>query len=272
MKPEILLVPAAAALAAAAAVFLVAPEKPKKDLTRPFSGRNFAHRGLYKRDGSIPENSLPAFAAAAQAGYGVELDVHLTADDEVVVFHDDDLSRMCGVSGRIEDMFMCELDTMRLLDTGCRIPRLSEVFEALDGAPVILEIKRALRRDELCCRVLDLIDGYKGDVCVESFDPMIVCWFRKHAPDLLRGQLSCRQDRFGGEVSRPTAFALSNLLLNCVARPNFIAWGIGKKPPTVRMCEAMGAMKVAWTSHSTYNEAGNDAVIFEFYTPGVRFK
>ena len=63
-------------------------------------GRNYAHRGLHKIDKSIPENSLPAFEAAARIGYGVELDVHLTRDDELVVFHDDDLKRVCGVEGQ----------------------------------------------------------------------------------------------------------------------------------------------------------------------------
>lgn len=63
----------------------------------PFLYRNYAHRGLHTEDGTVPENSLPAFRAAAEAGYAVEMDVHLTADDQLVVFHDDTLERMCGV-------------------------------------------------------------------------------------------------------------------------------------------------------------------------------
>jgi len=271
MKPDKLILPAALA-AAAVTAFLVAPKKPDSGLTAPFTGRNFAHRGLYKRDGSIPENSLPAFAAAAEAGYGVELDVRLTADDEVVVFHDSELLRMCGIPGRIEDMAMHELEELRLLDTDCRIPRLSEVLEVLGGAPVILELKSCARRNELCCRTLDIIDFYKGSVCVESFDPRIVSWFKKHAPDILRGQLSSAPDRLSPEFGRGAAFALGHLLTNCISRPHFVAWGIGRKTPSARLCEAMGAMKVAWTSHSPYNEIGSDAVIFEHYRPAARFK
>jgi glycerophosphoryl diester phosphodiesterase len=53
----------------------------------------YAHRGLHDRENTLPENSLAAFAAAAEAGYGFELDINLTTDDQVVVFHDDDLKR-----------------------------------------------------------------------------------------------------------------------------------------------------------------------------------
>ena len=68
----------------------------------PFSGVNYAHRGLYAQDQSVPENSLPAFAAAVENGYGMELDIQLSQDGEVVVFHDDTLARMCGIQGRVD--------------------------------------------------------------------------------------------------------------------------------------------------------------------------
>lgn len=269
MKLRHILLPTAAA--AAAFVYLIAPEKPSSEKIAPFTGRNFAHRGLHTKDGSAPENSLPAFKAAALMGYGVELDVHLTADNKVVVFHDDTLERMCGDSRNIEDLTFEELSEFTLGHTNCKIPLLTEVFEALDGAPVILELKRGKRNDLLCAFTLALIHEYKGDVCIESFDPFIVGWFKKHAPDLLRGQLSCEKSNLTG-VNKITAFLLSNLFTNAFARPNFVAYGIGKKPFTVKLCEMMGAMKVAWTSKSDINEIGNDAVIFEHYLPNVRFK
>ena len=66
-------------------------------------GVNHAHRGLHTKDKTVPENSLPAFRAAAEAGYGVELDIQLSRDGQVVVFHDDTLDRVCGVHGRVDE-------------------------------------------------------------------------------------------------------------------------------------------------------------------------
>ena len=268
MKKRLLIIPALAALGTA---YLIAPQRPSKVKAAPFKGRNFAHRGLHTVDGAAPENSLPAFAAAAALGYGVELDVHLTLDNKVVVFHDDDLSRMCGDSRRIEDLLYAELKGITLGGTGCKIPLLSEVLSVLNGAPIILEIKRGRRNALLCSLTLKEINSYKGPVCIESFDPSIVRWFRVNAPEYLRGQLSTRAEDLTG-LGKVSGFVLSHLLTNFYARPNFIAYGIGKKPLTVKLCEAMGAMKVAWTSHSAENEKGNDAVIFEHYLPSVRFK
>lgn len=268
MKKRLLIIPALAALGTA---YLIAPERPSKAKTAPFKGRNFAHRGLHTKDGAAPENSLPAFTAASALGYGVELDVHLTLDNKVVVFHDDDLSRMCGDPRKIEDLLYAELRGLTLGDTDCKIPLLSEVLSVLKGAPIILEIKRGVRNDLLCALTLKEIDSYDGPVCIESFDPSIVRWFRVNAPQYLRGQLSTRSEDLTG-LGKAPSFILSHLLTNFYARPNFIAYGIGKKPLTVKACEAMGAMKVAWTSHGEENEKGNDAVIFEHYLPSVRFK
>ena len=88
----------------AALVFLVAPGKRDLKQRAPFVGRNFAHRGLHRIDKSTPENSAAAFEHASRIGYGSELDVHLTADGELAVFHDDDTKRLCGVEGRVSDM------------------------------------------------------------------------------------------------------------------------------------------------------------------------
>ena len=90
---------APAAACAGAFAFLVAPGRATRAQKAPFLYRKYAHRGLHTEDGTVPENSLPAFRAAAEAGYAVEMDVHLTADDQLVVFHDDTLERMCGVPG-----------------------------------------------------------------------------------------------------------------------------------------------------------------------------
>ena len=154
-------------------------------------GVNHAHRGLHTKDKTVPENSLPAFRAAAEAGYGVELDIQLSRDGQVVVFHDDTLDRVCGVHGRVDEFTFEELRGMRLCGTQETIPLLTEVFEVMGGrTPMIIELKTGRRNDELCEKGLALMRAYNGPYCIESFDPRIVRWFRKNAKDVLRGQLS----------------------------------------------------------------------------------
>lgn len=254
-------------------LFAIAPGKADPDRKKPFLHRNFAHRGLYTEDQSVPENSLTAFRMAAEAGYGIELDVHITKDDRLAVFHDDDLMRMCGVPGRVEDRSWEELAALRLMGTEERIPLLSEVLAVMDGrAPIILELKRGGRNDELCRLVRDQLDEYPGDVCIESFDPFIVGWWRKNAPRYLRGQLSAAFAEMKKGTSGINAFLLSRLLTNCFARPQFIAYGLcGRKPLSVRLCEGMGGMRVAWTSRGPETEKTNDAVIFEHYRPEIHY-
>lgn len=267
-----------AALGLSAAVglplFLIGPGRASKRQKAPFWGVNFAHRGLHSRDRAIPENSLEAFRLAARAGYGIELDVRLSRDGQVVVFHDDTLDRVCGVHARVEDLDWAELRQLYLCDSNQRIPLLSEALEQIRGAgPLIVELKTGRRNRELCEKTYAQLENYRGEVCIESFNPAIVAWFRFHGRDLVRGVLATtrREYRQGGQ-GRAMAFALSHCLLNFLARPQFIAYRIGYRPPTVRLAEWLGAMRVGWTSHEPRNEKGRDGVIFEFYKPKVRFK
>ena len=269
--------PAAGAAAAALGLtaYLTAPGRSKPEQKAPFLGANIAHRGLHTLDKSVPENSLPAFRAAVERGYGVEFDVHITADGALAVFHDDTLSRMCGDDRCIDELTLAELAQHTLAGTEEKIPLLSEVLETIGGkTPIVLELKRGRQNRLLCEKTFAALSDYAGDVCIESFDPTIVRWWRRNAPGVLRGQLSCPEKKLGDALSKPAAFALSRLLTNFLCRPQFIAYGIegGKKPLTVRLCEALGAMRVCWTSHSPVNEERNDTVIFEYYRPRKRFK
>ncbi len=264
---------ALASVGALAVAFLVAPEKAEEARRAPFYGRNFAHRGLHSPDKSIPENSLPAFALAAAAGYGAELDVRLTRDGALIVFHDDDVSRLCGTEGKVEDLTLAQLRKLRLCGTQFGIPLLSEALETLGpNCPVIVEIKRGSRNAELCEKTYEELRRFGGTCCVESFDPRIVAWFRKNAPELFRGQLASDPAELAKDTSALNAFAVGNLLTNVLARPHFIAYRIGSKPLTVRLCEKMGAMRVAWTASSPAAEAENDAVIFEHFSPQAKYK
>ena len=269
------ILPAAAAVAAAAGTlcFLTAPGRAGKAQKKPFMYKNFAHRGLHSRDKSIPENSLAAFERAASAGYGMELDVQLSRDGEVVVFHDDDLKRVCGVEAKVADLTLEELRKLRLCGTEETIPLFSEVLKCVRGrGALIVELKNGKRNEELCEKTYALLEKYSGEYCIESFNPFIVRWFKKNAPEVIRGQLANPPKDYNGEVGPITAVILGNCLLNFLSRPQFIAYKITPKPFTVKLCEALGAMKVAWTSHDWVNEKFYDAVIFEFYKPKLKYK
>ncbi len=264
----------AAGCLAAAPFVLLAPGQASDSKKAPFLGRNFAHRGLHSEDQSVPENSLKAFALAAEAGYGMELDVQLSKDGQVVVFHDDTLDRVCGVARRVDELDYAELKELPLFGTAERMPLFSEVLALVGGrTPLIVELKSGLRNNELCEKTYDLLRTYPGAYCIESFHPMIVAWFRFNAPTVLRGQLAQLPEEYvraGRKITE--GLILGNTLLNVAARPQFIAYRIGPKPLCVRFAEALGAMPVGWTSHSRDGEAGRDAVIFEYYRPGVRYK
>ena len=253
-------------------LFLIAPGRSSRAARRPFEGRAYAHRGLYELDESVPENSLPAFRRAVEAGYGAELDVQRTRDGRIVVFHDDSMQRACGVDKAIRDFTYEELQSFSLFGTAERIPLFSDVLRIFGGKqPLIVELKYGPDWAILCEATKDMLDGYQGPACVESFHPAMVRWFKQNDPERLRGQLSEAACFSKKTLPGYLAFAMSRLLSNCLTRPQFVAYRLGPKPLSVRVCEALGAMKVLWTARAPRDHARhmqeNDAVIFEGYRP-----
>ena len=110
---------------------LATPGRATRRQKAPFKGVNFAHRGLHSRDKTVPENSLEAFRLAARAGYGIELDVRLSRDGQVVVFHDDTLARVCGVQKRVDELDYAELKKLKLCGQDAGIPLFSEALEVV---------------------------------------------------------------------------------------------------------------------------------------------
>ena len=261
------------AVCTALPVYAVAPGHLSRQKRSMFRGINYAHRGLHSRDRSVPENSLPAFRKAAREGYGIELDVRLSKDGKVVVFHDDTLDRVCGVPARVDELTWEELRALRLYGTDERIPLFSEVLRSIHGAAaLIVELKNGPRNRELCEKTKAILEEYRGNVCIESFNPLIVAWFRFHAPKLVRGQLATAYRDYNRDgVNAAAAFVLHNTLLNFLSRPQFIAYRIGRRPLPVRLCTRLGALNIGWTSHEPRSEQNRDAVIFEFYRPRQRY-
>ena len=101
-----------------------------------------AHRGLH--DGkTIPENSILAFKKAVENGYGIELDITISEDNQIVVFHDETLDRLCNISGNIEDFDYSFLKNLRLYKTDETIPLFNEVLEIVKAdTSLFIEIKK----------------------------------------------------------------------------------------------------------------------------------
>ena len=189
-------------------------------------GRAFAHRGLHDPESGVVENTLPAFEAACAQGYGMELDIQFSRDMQVVVFHDDTLKRLTGDPRRVSD---CTLETLREfrlrgIETA-RIPTLREVLNLVAGrTPLLIELKSGRNNARLCRALMEMLSDYPGEYLVESFNPLIVRWFRLHAPQVVRGQLVCPLKDYLPQANRVSGFFMAGLLLNGLTRPDFVAY------------------------------------------------
>ncbi len=247
---------------------------------------NYAHRGLHDINQGVPENSLKAFKLAAEAGYGAELDVQLSKDGKVVVFHDDDLKRVCGIDKRVDEFTFEELNKMSLLETDQTIPLFTEVLETFGKGkgPLIVELKNGPKNKELCEKTYEILKTYKKDFCIESFNPRIVKWFKDNAPEIFRGQLATYPEGYGKAISKITSKILSGCYYCLINKPDFIAYynfadeeenkktKLTNRPKTINWFLRKGIMLIAWTSRvPDVDQKINDAVIFEAYRPSIKY-
>ncbi|MCI6533150.1 MAG: glycerophosphodiester phosphodiesterase family protein [Bifidobacterium animalis] len=253
-----------------------------------------------------PENSLAAFAAAAEAGYGIELDVQLTLDNKVVVAHDPDLLRVAGDPRNIRDLTYDELVRIPLFPTAApgaevspllpgatenpplvttpsqaptgyyqHVPLLEDVLRVVDGrVPIIVEFKFENyrtwddRNEELMQTAADLLDAYQGLYVVESFNPAAMNWYKREHPDVCRGQLA-EDTAF---TANPVLWMGGKLMFNEISRPDFVAYDFKNGDGAMlRFVRRMGAMAVAWTVRTSDELAGAqpyfDRFIFEAFVP-----
>ena len=243
---------------------------------KKFQGWRYAHRGYHDKP-RIPENSIPAFRRAVQCGFGAELDVHLMKDGHLAVIHDVSLKRTAGADVLVEDLTAEELKQYRLEGTEHHIPLLEEVLPIFAGkAPLIVELKaergNAAALAEAACA---LLDKYHVTYCMESFDPRCLMWLWENRPDVVRGQLSENFARHGDGENLPgvVRWVLSNLLLNCRTRPDFIAYRFeDRKCLSLRLCRSIyRAREFSWTIRSKEDmetaEQDGALVIFEQFNP-----
>lgn len=182
--------------------------------------RPIAHRGLH--DGKqLPENSMPAFEAAIKRGFNIEIDLHLSLDGKIVIFHDSSLKRVCRIDSdlKIEKLTFDEIKKYRLLGTDCQIPLLDDLLEIAEGKTgLLIELKNpnpfsSALEAAVCKRLKD----YKGEVALQSFNPWSMKYCRLHS-SIPVGQLATYEFKAAAPVGRLTVAKIS--------KPAFIAYDI----------------------------------------------
>lgn len=149
--------------------------------------RPIAHRGLHKGF-EIPENSLFAFKRAMDNNYAIELDVRLTKDEKVIVFHDKNLIRLCADRRKIGNQNYNAIKDIKLYNSNETIPLLMDVLNLIDGkVPLIIEIKNYGKIGLLEELLVKQLEEYMGEYAICSFNHHVIDWFRKKHPLILRG-------------------------------------------------------------------------------------
>ena len=187
-------------------------------------GWKYAHRGLHGP--GRPENSMAAFRASLEKGYGIEFDLHLLKDGNLAVIHDSTLKRTTGAEGRIEDLTTAELKNYRLEGTEEWIPTFRELLDLYAGkAPLIVELKPVDGNHAALCRAAcDMLETYPGAYCVESFDPRCIRWLKENRPNVIRGQLSENFVKSDPNMPLYLRFVLTHQLMNFMTLPDFVAY------------------------------------------------
>jgi glycerophosphoryl diester phosphodiesterase len=258
------------------ALYLLAimPKLTRNKNIKGMNGWLYAHRGLHNNKSEAPENSLKAFAMAVEKGYGIELDVQLTKDLVPVVFHDYNLKRACYKDIQVSSIPYEELKEYKLFKSEEKIPTLSEVLMLVDGkVPLIIELKIPWRADQLCSKVSELLKDYKGFYVIESFNPFGLVWYKKHHPEVIRGQLATDflKEKIAGDPVQ--YFLLKHLLLNFMTKPDFIAYHhVYKEALSFTLCRKLFRTKpVAWTIQSQEqldsSKSYYDLFIFDSFIP-----
>lgn len=213
----------------------------------------YAHRGLHGGLGGLHgsphgsggiENSPAAFAAAIEAGLGIECDVRRSADGRAIVFHDRELDRLTQEHGPVASRTAAQLARIPLR-SGEPIPTLRDLLDRVDGkVPLLIELKTMRERpvSPLCRAVWRELEGYRGDHAVMGFDPRVGHWFAGHAPSAVRGLVVSEENArtLGGAVRRYLALWR--------ARPHFLAYDVRDLPSRFAAAQRKRGLPVlTWT-------------------------
>ena len=224
-----------------------------------------AHRGLHGN--GITENTIDAYNSAICKGYNIEIDVRLTCDNELIVFHDDTLLRLCNVDERVDSIDLASISKLTLPD-GNKIPTFSEVLDCVKGQVGLLIELKSNGSGVLESKVYDLLKSYNGNYAIQSFHPFSVRWFKTHAQRVPRGLLATYDDY---PVKWYQNILLRRLSLLPLVKPDFLSYD--EKHIERKRIKKIKIPKLAWTitsrerANTIINNALCDNIIFENYEP-----
>ncbi len=205
-----------------------------------------AHRGYHDIKKGIPENSIAAFKRALRYNYTIELDVHLTKDGRLVVFHDNSLKRVCGVKKIIEDCTYSELLKYNLYDTKYKIPLFEEVLKLVDGkVGLLIETKIGKFNGKLEEELVKQLDNYKGDFAIQSFNPLSILWFKKNRKNYIRGLLS-GDFKHNKKINNLKKILLKTLVVDIILKTDFIAYDIRALPNSYVESKMKNKLILGW--------------------------
>jgi glycerophosphoryl diester phosphodiesterase len=235
--------------------------------------RPIAHRGLHDASTRVIENTQAAIEAAVAAGYGVEVDLQVTADGDAVVHHDAVLGRLTEGRGRLDALTVAELKRVAFRATRDRMLTIGDLCDLVAGrATLVIELKSRFDGDRrLVSRVAQVLAAYAGRAAVMSFDPRQIVMLRALAP-LPRGLVAQRRrssepDGVGGN------HALAYLRGCAAAAPQFIAYAIDDLPAAAPLLlrHVLRLPLLAWTvRNETERQLARrwaDQMIFEGFRP-----
>ena len=239
-----------------------------------FLERPIAHRGLWNE--TRPENSLAAIRAAVAAGYGIEIDLQVSADQQAMMFHDETLDRMTDRSGWIAEQTAQRLNQLNLVGTNELIPTFAAVLKAVAGkVPLLVELKNQTlhpgsKIGPLEQAVADDLAGYEGPVAVMSFNRGMVANLARMRPDVPRGITGKCWNRSG--VAKDKIAGLNDYSQLEETGSSFVShnWRDLSMPSVTRL-KAAGVPILCWTIRNPEEEATArqvaDNITFERYVP-----
>lgn len=243
------------------------------------TARPIAHRGLHDRAAGVIENTLGAAARAVAKGFNIEVDLTLSVDEEVVVFHDDTLDRLTAATGRVDRRTMAELREIPITGTDDRIPTLDELLALVDGrVGLCLELKSDFPRrpdERLVHRVAERLAAYRGPVVTKSFDPEVVAAANRIMPQIPHGIVAddASDLEYYARFSRMERFILRHLLHAPRTRPKFVSYCVDDLPapgPWIAR-RVFGLPVISWTVRNEEARrrvlAHADQIVFEGFDP-----
>ena len=226
--------------------------------------RPIAHRGYHDLNRTVWENTLSAFTRAADAGFAIECDLQYAADAIPVVFHDDDLTRLCGIEGDVRQRTAGELGLLPVGGTADRVPTLRQLLHLVKGrVPLVLELKgRKGDDDGFAMAVLDAIEDYYGPVALMSFDH----WLLKDLKEIGTN----RPIGLTADGARPENFAVHEEAMQLGL--DFISYYYGHLPNSFISKERdLGRPVITWTVRDddarTITALNADQMTFEGFDP-----